>query len=60
MAYREVARRAHTVRMTTLTSGTVAILQRSPEQQSILQVPFLQASVSGVVLQSSAESQPLL
>ena len=60
MAYREVARRTHTVRMTTLTSGTVAALQRSPEQQSILQVPFLQASVSGAVLQSSAESQPLL
>ena len=59
MAYREVARTAHTVRMTALTSGTVAGLQRSPEQQSILQVPFLHASVSGVV-QSSAESQPLL
>ena len=59
MAYREVARKAHTVRMTALTCGTVAGLQRSPEQQSILQVPFLQASVSGVV-QSSAESQPLL
>ena len=59
MAYREVARRAHTVRMTALTCGTVAGLQRSPEQQSILQVPFLQSSVSGVV-QSSAESQPLL
>ena len=59
MAYREVARRAHTARMTALTSGTVAALQRSPEQQSILQVPFLHSSVSGV-LQSSAESQPLL
>ena len=55
MAYREVARTAHTVRMTALTSGTVAGLQRSPEQQSILQVPFLQASVSVAVLQSSAE-----
>ena len=54
MAY-TVARRAHTVRMTALTSGTVAALQRSPEQQSILQVPFLQASVSVAVLQSSAE-----
>ena len=60
MAYREVARRTHTVRMTTLTSGTVAGLQRSPEQQSILQVPFLQASVSVAVLQSSAESQSFL
>ena len=60
MAYREVARTAHTVRMTALTSGTVAGLQRSPEQQSILQVPFLQASVSVAVLQSSAESQPFL
>ena len=60
MTYREVARRAHTVRMTALTSGTVAALQRSPEQQSTLQVPFLQASASAAVLQSSAESQPLL
>ena len=66
MAYREVARTAHTVRMTAPTSGTVAALpggtvaalQRSPEQQSILQVPFLQASVSVSVLQPSAESQP--
>ena len=41
-----------------LTSGTVAALQRSPEQQSTLQVPFLQALVA--VLQSSDEEQPLL
>ena len=59
MAY-TVARRAHTVRMTALTSGTVAALQRSPEQQSILQVPFLQALVSVAVLQSFAESQSFL
>ena len=58
MAYREVAKTAHAVKMIALTSGTVAALQRSPEQQSILQVPFLQASVSVAILQSSAESQP--
>ena len=60
MAYREVARTAHTMRMTALTSGTVAALQRSPEQQSISQVPFLQASLSVAVLQIFAEIQPLL
>ena len=68
VAYREVARTAHTVKMMALTSGTVAALpggtvaalQRSSEQQSILQVPFLQGSVSVAVLQSSAESQTLL
>ena len=58
---------AHTVRIIALTSGTVAALpsgfvaalQRSSEQQSILQVPFLQGSVSVAVLQTSAEEQPL-
>ena len=59
MAYREVATTAHKVRMMTLTSATLAELQRSPEQQSNSQVPSLQASVSVAVLQSSAELQPL-
>ena len=59
MVQREVARTAHTVKMMALTSGTVAALQRSPEQQSISQVPFLQASVSVAVLQISAGLQPL-
>ena len=56
---REVARTAHTLKMMVLTSGTVAALQRSPEQQSNSQVPSLQASVSVAVLQKSAEIQPL-
>ena len=59
MAYREVARTVHTVKMMALTSGTVAALQRSLEQQSNSQVPSLQASVSVAVLQKSAELQPL-
>ena len=59
MAYREVARTAHTLKMMALTSGTVAALQRSPEQQSNSQVPSLQASESVAVLQKSAELQPL-
>ena len=42
-----------------LPGGTVAALQRSPEQQSILQVPFSQVSVSVAVLQTSVELQPL-
>ena len=64
----EVVRTAHALRMMGLTSGTVAelpsdivpALQRSPEQQSTLQVPFFQSLLYAAVLHFSAEKQSFL
>ena len=59
-ALSEVARTAHALRMMALTSGTVAALQRSPEQQSTLQVPSLHSLSSVAVLHFSVEEHSLL
>ena len=75
-ALSEVARTAHALRMMALTSGTVAALpsgtvaallsgivpalQRSPEQQSTLQVPPLHSLLSVAVLHFSVEEHCLL